>query len=116
MQQLMHNLANRFVASITVNFFAGAIPDQDSPLRIEHDDISQLEDFSLLAKLGSLLFELLFGAFAIGDVNEGEDHAVDLIVYCAIRCEPREEPESVCAFHFSLDRLESIQYVLGILM
>src|SRR3954467_1134053 len=63
----------------------------------------------------SRLQDLLFGALACSDVNEGNDNAGDLVLRRAIRQDAAQVPPTAGAAYFGLHRNQPVQDLFRIL-
>ena len=97
------------------------IPAGDPPLPVNGEDgvlTSVFKDHAQVPLGGSYFGlqarALLLSRFALGNVNKSQDHPRDLVLGCAIRQQPRNEPASIAASSLSLDWCESVKHALGI--
>src|SRR5262249_40870596 len=90
-----------------VQFLASAIPLMDSArleLPYEKRCAGELDETKFLPQALLAGTQGLLHAPPLRDVDERNDHPVDLVVYGPVRTEPHQIPTTVSAGHLALDR------------
>ena len=106
--------AQHLVLGVAEDQFGTGVPVGDGAMVIEDDDgkvMGALGDqaHALLAQA-----QFLFGLTPLGDINEGQHGAVNVIFAGAVRQQPRNVPAVVVAADFPLDHAQGLKHGGGV--
>src|SRR5262245_40726838 len=100
--------AERLFAAEAIEFLAAAVPLPDAVVELPNEDrvVRDLDEVLCLAQLPLAFAQRILDPQPLGDVDEGDDDAVDPVVDRPVRPQPDVEPAAVAAADLALDRGE----------
>src|SRR6185312_201772 len=106
LEQLLNALAHRFAAGEAKEPLAAPVPFEDAVIEIPDEDrvSRQIDKPLLLAQAALALAQRLLDVQALGDVEESDDHAVDLVVDRPVGPDAHIDPTAIAAADFVPDR------------
>jgi hypothetical protein len=116
-QQLFVLLAEGLLARIAVKLLAPAVPVDDAAVEIPHENrvAREFDQMLLLAEPPLAFPQLLLDLVALGNIDEGEHHAVDLVIDRAVGPQAHVVPAPAAAADFAPDRGEIGKHRAGML-